>query len=410
MKTERLQAQLQQREFKLKSLLEITKAINNNLSVTELLNNYKDIVEKQLLIPRLVLFIFAESEWQSVLQYGTKKTYTHSDVHEAFVGINEIATTQSTGNAMLKEFDLVIPVFHNQSALSFLLIGDVNDETKQVSPIIKHMRFLQTLTNIISVAIENKKLFQRSLEQERINTELALAADMQALLVGSGVREFPHFEVATFYKPHLQVGGDFCDFIEFNEDEAFFCVADVSGKGVSAAFLMANVQAQLRALLEHTNWSLKSLAVELNKRVMNLVHGERFVTIFMGYFHRPSRKLQYLNAGHNPAVILSKGAIHYLTEGTVGIGMLNELPFINHGEMHLDFDATIICYTDGVIEIENSAQEEFGHERLGNILTEFSKVNQGISSLIDHITSAIDVHRGTNPYFDDTALLCCRFK
>jgi sigma-B regulation protein RsbU (phosphoserine phosphatase) len=410
MKTERLQAQLQQRDFKLKSLLEITKAINNNLTTSELLGNYRDIVENQLLIPRLVLFSYADEEWSCVLQYGIEKKYRHNDVHEVFATISEIITTQSVETAVLKDFDLVIPVFHNQSALSFLLIGDINDDTNQVSPIIKHMRFLQTLTNIISVAIENKKLFSRSLEQERINTELALAAEMQALLVGSGVREYPHFDVATFYKPHLQVGGDFCDFIEFNEDEAFFCVADVSGKGVSAAFLMANVQAQLRALLEHTNWTLPSLAIELNKRVMHLVKGERFVTLFMGYFHRPSRKLQYLNAGHNPAVLYSDGKIHNLNEGSVGIGMLQELPFINTGEHKLGFDATVICYTDGVIEIENENEEEFGHDRLGDILVDFSANPADIGSLINQITEAIDKHRGANPYFDDTALLCCRFK
>ncbi len=410
MKTERLQAQLQQREFKLKSLLELTKAINNNLTTPELLANYREIVENQLLIPRLVLFSFAEGIWSSVLQYGIEKSYIHDDVHEAFGAIGEIVTTQSFETPVLKDFDLVIPVFHNQSALSFLLIGDINDDTNQVSPIIKHMRFLQTLTNIISVAIENKKLFSRSLEQERINTELALAAEMQALLVGSGVREYPHFEVATFYKPHLQVGGDFCDFIEFNEDEAFFCVADVSGKGVSAAFLMANVQAQLRALLEHTNWTLPSLAIELNKRVMHLVKGDRFVTLFMGYFHRPSRKLQYLNAGHNPAVLYTDGKIHSLNKGTVGIGMLQELPFINTGELKLGYDAMVICYTDGVIEIENESEEEFGHERLGDILKDFSSKPAHIGSLIATINDAIDVHRGTNPYFDDIALLCCRFK
>src|SRR5690606_360444 len=162
--------------------------------------------------------------------------------------------------------------------LAYVLIGDIDDDEIKMSPIIKHMRYIQTLTNIICVAIENKELIEKSLEQERYKTELKLAAEMQALMVGSGRKDFPSTEVATYYKPHHQVGGDFCDFIELNSQESFFCVADVSGKGISAAFLMANIQAHLRALLQYTNWTLESLAIELNKKVVETVNGERFVT------------------------------------------------------------------------------------------------------------------------------------
>ena len=410
MKVKRLQERLKQRDFKLKALLEITKAINNNLSTEELLRAFREIVEKDLLIGRLALFIKQNDEWNCALFFGVDRGFSEQEIIEKFEMFKDIKTIQSDSEEHFKGFGLIIPVFHNDHPLAYVLIGDIDDDEIKMSPIIKHMRYIQTLTNIICVAIENKELIEKSLEQERDKTELKLAAEMQALMVGSGRRDYPSTEVATYYKPHHQVGGDFCDFIELNSQESFFCVADVSGKGISAAFLMANIQAHLRALLQYTNWTLESLAIELNKKVVETVNGERFVTLFMAYFHRPSRTLHYLNAGHNPPVLLSNGKIYHLESGSVGIGMLKELPFINKSEIKIGKDAMIVCYTDGVVEIENELEDEFGYDRIGKLMKENQYNLSHIDDLITHIISSLDSHRGKNPYFDDTALLCCRFK
>jgi sigma-B regulation protein RsbU (phosphoserine phosphatase) len=409
MKNERLQERIRQRDFKLKALLDITAAINENLSAEALLQQFKLIVSDQLNIGKAVLFSKIDDQWHCSFQYGVERDYSDLDPVVAFSKIRDIEIVQSSKDDVFGGFDLVIPVFHKAEALSYFLIGDMDDDELRVSPIIKHMRFVQTLTNIISVAIENKTLVKKSLEQERVNTELELAAEMQSLMVGSGTKNYTNFEVATFYMPHQQVGGDFCDFIELNEDEAFFCVADVSGKGVSAAFLMANVQAHLRALLEYTDWTLESIAHELNKKVNNLVKGDRFVTMFMGHYHRPSRTLNYLNAGHNPPVVWNQGEIHLLESGTVGIGMLSQLPFVNRGTIKLHKNAIAVCYTDGVVEIENQEEDEYGYERLGNLMRTQAPDCRHVEDLIEDVMSAVDVHRGINPYFDDTALLCCRF-
>ncbi len=410
MKVERLQQRLKQRDFKLKTLLEITKAINDNRSTEDLLLTYRDIVEKELLIGRLALFIKNNDTWNCAVHYGEDRGFSESEIIEHLHDFKDTKTIETSTDKHFKGFGLIIPVFHDEQAIAYVLIGDIDDDEIKMSPIIKHMRFIQTLTNIICVAIENKELVVKSLEQERYKTELKLAAEMQALMVGSGRKDYLLTEVATYYKPHHQVGGDFCDFIKLSDNESFFCVADVSGKGISAAFLMANIQAHLRALLQYTTWTLESLAIELNKKVVETVNGERFVTLFMAYFHLPSRTLHYLNAGHNPPVLLSNGKIHHLESGTVGIGMLKELPFINKSEIKIAKNAMIVCYTDGVVEIENECEEEFGYERLGQLMIAKEKGLNHVEDLIFHIIASLDNHRGANPYFDDTALLCCRFK
>lgn len=407
MKIERLKERLQIREQKLKVLLDLTQAINQNLSTDDLIDQFRQIVESDLRFSRLSLILKIGEEWQMPLSYGSDFKFDKSYIENFFWPIKSIELIHTSTEKVFDGFDLFIPVLHEERPLAYLLIGDVGDAEGEVSPIIKHMRFVQTLTNLIAVAIDNKALFEKSLEQERIQTELDLAAEMQALLVDSGTKKFENFEVSTYYKPHQQVGGDFFDFIELNSNEAFFCVADVSGKGVSAAFLMSNIQAHLRALLRYTKWTLESLAHELNQKVMETVNGDRFVTLFMGYFNATDKTLTYVNCGHNPPVLCSDGKTRLLDSGSVGIGMLPKLPFVNTEKINLNGNDKLVCYTDGVVEIENDKEEEFGYDRIARILKE--EKPESMEKLVSRIISELDHHRGENPYFDDTALLCCKF-
>ncbi|MGB6037271.1 MAG: hypothetical protein WBG42_13440, partial [Cryomorphaceae bacterium] len=236
---------------KLDILLETTNAINSNKSTEDLLKQYRNTVEHDLQIRRLVLFMQIENIWSCALQYGVDDDYSEDiELFNQISNKNEVVYLRDQKHEKLRNFDFLIPVSNDNKPLCFVLIGDIDENEIRMSPSIKHRTFIQTLTNIIAVTIENKALFKRSLKQERIDTELQLAAEMQALMVGSGSQEYPLFEVATYYQPHQAIGGDFCDFIPLGKDEAFFCMADVSGKGVSAAFIMATIQAHLKALIE----------------------------------------------------------------------------------------------------------------------------------------------------------------
>jgi sigma-B regulation protein RsbU (phosphoserine phosphatase) len=397
--------------FKLDVLLATTNAINSNKSVDELLEQYRHTVENDLQIRRLVLFIRIEDIWSCALQYGVDGDFSGEiDDVIALGQKNEVLYLRNKDNERLRCFDFLIPVFHDEKPLCYVLIGDIDENEIRMSPSIKHSTFIQTLTNVIAVSIENKALFKRTLRQERVDTELKIAAEMQSLMVGSGKRDYPLFEVATHYSPHQAIGGDFCDFIPLGEEEAFICMADVSGKGVSAAFLMATIQAHLKALIQHTNWTLESLVKDLNEMVNQVARGDHFVTIFLAYFHYPSRTLHYINAGHNPPFVINNDKPIFLEEGTVGIGMLKSLPFVNKGEVRISRGAFLVLSTDGVLELENEVQEEFGSEGLSRTLLERKDDIENIDEAIGYIIHAMDLHRGQAPYLDDIALLCCRFK
>ena len=155
-KVNKLHEKLQLKEFKLTSLLEITKAINENYSIDRILNIYEYILREQLGITKLMLYS-QQDEWICLLKYGVRGEARKVDVISDLKHIKEITVIESSSVSSLNSFDVVIPVYHKDNPLAYLLIGDLNEDEIRISPTIKHMPFIQTLTNIIIVAIENKR-------------------------------------------------------------------------------------------------------------------------------------------------------------------------------------------------------------------------------------------------------------
>src|SRR5690554_1175369 len=261
--------------FKLNSLLEITQLINENVSTEKLLGKYETILRQKLNIEKIFVLV-KNVEWHCVLRAGVPEEYgtNPQEIAEMFF----TSFTEITGISFKTEypfdlFDVIIPVFHKETAVAYVLIGDIDEEKQGLSPIIKHLKFIQTITNIIVVAIENKRLYQESLEKEVLRKELEVASKMQSMLIPStdSLPKNPYLNVATYYKPHSQVGGDYYDFMALNDQEYGFCIADVSGKGVSAVILMSNFLVNLRALFK-SKLSLINMVKELNELVNASAH------------------------------------------------------------------------------------------------------------------------------------------
>jgi len=288
-----------------------------------------------------------------------------------------------------------------------LLIGDFDGEKIEVSPIIKHLSFIQTLTNIIIVAIENKRLYKENIDQIAIKKEMELASEMQALLFPKNLKNYKEIEVAAHYHPHHLVGGDYYDFIELNSDEVAFCIADVSGKGVPAALLMSNFQASLRALIKRTS-SLSELVIELNRNILANANREKFITAFIGKYNIKTRNLQFINAGHNPPLLLVGHQIKTLFEGSTILGVFENLPSVTEKNIILPKGAIIACYTDGVVEQINEKDEEFGIENLE--LSLIQNKNNSVENMVQAISKKLNDFRKDVDYNDDIALLYLRFR
>ncbi len=389
--------------FKLRSLLNITRAINDNLSQEELLTRYESILRKDLSIGKLVLFKLEEG-WKCILSAGiSDRTLQEIDVEKDLMPFDEIESVSTSSSTILSNYDIVIPVIHNGKHIAFVLIGDIY-EGEGVSPTIKHLNFIQTLSNIIIVAIENIRLFKESLQQEAMKKELELASKMQNMLIPhtSALPNNDRIRITAFYHPHLEVGGDYYDYLELSKDEIGFCISDVSGKGMSAALLMSNFQANLRALFTH-EISLKALIEKLNERVLNSTNGEKFITLFVGKYNFKTRELEYINAGHNQPILYLKkeGKLTMLDQGCVGIGMLDEIPMVKKGVVLIEGSAKILCYTDGLVELMDG---------LG-ISTETTDIEEGIKNddsmekNIQDIIKKQKILEDSTAIFDDISIL-----
>jgi phosphoserine phosphatase RsbU/P len=389
--------------FKLNALLEVTLSINENLPVKELLKKYKRILKDDLEIGKIIVFKLNE-EWECILNAGFDKKHKDIDVKKYLTGITDISPISDVSEHFSDDVDIIIPVNHHETPIAYVLIGDIDEESEGVSPIIKHLRFIQTLSNIIVVAIENIRLYNESLRQVAMKKELELASRMQNMLIPdkSSLPSNDHLHFCTFYHPHYDVGGDYYDVIELSENEIGFCIADVSGKGISAAILMSNFQANLRALFTK-DIKLEDLVSKLNERVMSSANGEKFITLFVGKFDYLSRNLEYINAGHNPPLLFDKKSkkLSLLKSGCVGMGMLDEIPVINIEHIHINNPIKILCYTDGLVELIEDEEVGFGTTFIEKEIFNQESIDNNISEII----KKQNIIEGSAAIFDDISIL-----
>jgi len=401
-----LEKQLSFQEFKISSILEITKAINSNLPVKQLLSILNFVLTQQLNFTKIVL-LHKQDEWNTLLKYGIKGKLEAKDLVSSLNRFKNITTIESSPSPILSQFDFVVPVFHQQVAIAYLLLTDKNTQNSFLTEKGKNMHFIQTLANIIVVAIENQRMIKLQIKQARYKRELEVASELQKLLFPSFLPSNRKVDIAAKYTTRHQVGGDYYDYIPLGEDEFMLCIGDVSGKGIGAAMLMANFQATLRTLIAMNKRNLHELIHELNRIVTQNANGEKFITFFICHYEVDTRKLTYINAGHNHPFISNGKRVISLDKGTIGLGMLPELPFLAYGELILESNSTLVMYTDGIIELENSKNEFFELDRLIKLVHLYYPLK--MEDLNNLIFSKLDEWRTNKNFVDDTAVFTCRF-
>ena len=395
-------------KFKLNSLLEITRAINDNQPVDVLLDSYVDVLCNKLNIGKVVMFKFHDG-WECMLSAGISKDVVDAiNVKDTLFSFDDI--TFITSEKILPDFDIVIPVYNNYKAIAYVLIGDI-EEGEGVSPVIKHLHFIQTISNVIVVAIENIRLFKESLQQEALRKEMELASQMQNMLVPSpnSLPKNKYLKMKSFYKPHYNVGGDYFDFIDLGENKVGFCVADVSGKGIAAALLMSNFQATLRALFT-ADISMDNLMQKLNWRVYESAQGDKFITIFIARYDYDTHQLEYANAGHTPTIMygLDSKKMEMLKSACPGLGMIERLPFTNIKTFNIMEDSIMLSYTDGLVELLSDT-DDGGVKDAFDVLENAVQHTQDIDSVFKEIIEIQNLQGNNQAVFDDITLLGVKF-
>ena len=399
-----LKAKFEIKELELNALLEITQAINNNLSEESLYKIYNFTLRSNLNIQKLALFVL-DDDWNCKVSFGTKKHFNKASLLPAFKTIQDITHLKEFEACDFTVFDLIIPVAHKGNTLALVFVGGLEKDDYHDDDGIK---FIQALSNIIIVAIENKKLVRKQLQQESFRKELEIASDVQQFLFPDKLPNTDVLKIEASYLPHDMVGGDYYDYIPINKNQFLICVADVSGKGIPAALMMSNFQASLRTLLRQTP-NLTDIVEALNFQVLENTKGEKFITFFAAIYDIRLKTMVYVNAGHNPPILIDKkNGIRLLEDGSTVLGAMHPLPFLNEGFLTNLDDFLLFCFTDGLTETVNESEQEFGSDRLMEYFQNEETYTKDLKDIHQDIIVALDNFKGRNSYHDDITILSCR--
>ena len=399
-----LERKLSLKQLQINRLLSITQSINNNASAEELFTMYGAFLNMEMNVERVVLFFRQEDLWSCTNSVNVAQRLIDGfDVAE-LDRFERIQNLQQEKSDFFDEFDVVIPVHHKQQPLAYAFIGGLREE----DDVYNVVQFITAVTNIIAVAIENKRLFKRQLEQERLTREMELAAAMQRTLIPKTLPDGSKgYEMSSVYKPKLDVGGDYYDYVELEEGTFAFCVGDISGKGVAAALLMSNFQALFHSLYKQSN-DLTVFIRDINAEMLRITKGEKFITFFIAEYNLATQMLNYVCAGHNPPVLVMNDEIQRLDRGCTLLGCFDELPSIEVGSIHIENEALILTFTDGLTDLQNLEGEYIDD----NYSTDFVRQHYQLSAANFNtlLMKSIETFTGGGPesYPDDFTVLTCK--
>lgn len=398
---ETLQRQMSLQKLQINRLLEITQAINDNMSIDNLFNLYKKTMSFEMKLKRFALYIRKGEEWVCAASAGVAEELLDMPIEAYFDNYQRTGRVEMPTHPLLSHFSGVVPVYHKKYAIAYAF-ADIDWSGGNMHDI----NLIAAITNVIAVAIENKRLFKKQIEQERMKREMELAIQVQNMLIPNNLPNNKEYEFAGVYQPHKGVGGDYYDFMKIGPEEVAFCIADISGKGIAAALLMSNFQANLQSLVHRKYLSVKKFINRLNSLVLKTTQGEKFITFFIARYNSRKKRLRYICAGHNPPFMYTEGKIQRLEKGCTILGAFAKIPVIDFGEIYLKEDTLFFLYTDGLTDLQNKQDVFFDDNHVAAFIEENAQLppDQFNSKLMQHVTE----FKGERPFPDDISILTGR--
>ena len=293
---------------------------------------------------------------------------------------------------MLREgFNHVIPIKRQEATAGALVLGPKMTGQPYSDG---DLEFVAALGNLASVSITNSMLVEEQIEKERLQQEMRLAREIQEKLQPSAVPKVPGIDISYVAVPSGLVAGDYLDIIELPNKRTLFAVGDVTGKGMPASLLMSNVQACLHILLP-MDMTLEEATSHINRVITRNTNFDKFITFFYGILDSETRVFTYVNAGHNPPMLIhADGSSEELEAGGLLLGVMAGAPY-SSGQITLQPGDALSMFTDGVTEAMSIDEEEYEEYRLLKVLKDHrSESAQGIMDAvledIDRFTVGVD--------------------
>jgi len=381
---------------KLRMLLDITRKISQSLDLQEVLNLVMDTLDSLIPYDAAGIFVVkcdeakvAEGEEPCVFQAEAVRGYDideltslHLKIGEGLLG--QVARTAQPVNSPdvrsepvyinargETRSEMLAPIISNTEVIGVFDLE--SDELNAYSE--DDLQVLMLLAAQVAIIIEKVMLHEQLIEKKRLEGQLEVARQVQLELLPAKEPQLAGYDISAYNFPTEEVSGDYYDWVKIFDDQIGLVIADVSGKGVPAALLMAFLRASLRAAT-HIGYSPQVSMAKVNYLLWESIERNQFVTAFYGILDVTNRTLAYTNAGHNPPLLLTGDGKHrFIERGSLPLGMFKDTRYheyyqtIEPGEM-------LVLYTDGVTEAQNRKGEEYGRDRLARAV----KANQTLSA------------------------------
>jgi serine phosphatase RsbU (regulator of sigma subunit) len=295
---------------------------------------------------------------------------------------------------------LAVPLSVDERNIFGLIYAD--SPTHEATFTEEHLDILTTLASVASIRVENATLLDERIQRERMERELELATEIQQRFQPSAPPKVEGYEFQGISFSCYEIGGDYYDFLPRHDNKMLIALGDVSGKGTAAALLMSSLHAAIHAQVSARS-SLDQIVNSVNRYLAENTPANRFVTLFITELDPETGRLRYINAGHNPPLLgRANGEIEQLSSGGFPLGILPSAEF-DVGETSLAPGESIIIYSDGVSEANNPLEEEFGIERLSDVIRRNLKASA--AGMRDKVESSLSAFTQTAPANDDITLV-----
>lgn len=269
------------------------------------------------------------------------------------------------------------------------------------------IEFIFSVGSLAIISMENRKLFIQALEKQKMEEELDIAREIQRNLLPEKIPSLNNFDVAAVNVSSKQVGGDYYDIIVLDENDCVIAIADVSGKGVPASLLMANMQAFLQVICRQ-NIPLDAATGLINDLISQNTADGRFITFFWGILNDVTKSFNYVNAGHNPPLLIRDSKITKLEIGGMILGVMKTIMPYKSESIQLQKDDVLVLFTDGISEAMNKKSEEFSDKALERLSLEMAGASA--ETILEKIQSEVQNFTSGATQSDDITLLVVKVK
>ena len=414
-KIELINRRLDKKIQELKTLFEIGKELNANLDMERIINLLIYAVMGELVVNRCFVFL---KEDEGMKLFSARGLRVDDDTRTLLCQNSFLEQLALTQTAIIidetelhpalrvlqdQQLKLIIPMQNQEETRGVLIVGEKISQHPYQND---EVEFLSTLCNQAMISIENARLFEETLEKERIEEELSIAREIQQRLLPNQCPNTDQISICGMNIPSRQVGGDYFDCIKIDEDHLVVAIADVSGKGIPASLLMSSLQAGLHNLID-LNLDLSTLVAKLNNFIHANTSVDKFITFFIGLFDFGDGTFTYVNAGHNPPLLLhADGSLQQLDVGGLLLGMMPNAVY-EYQTITMIKEDVILLFTDGVTEAKSVNDEDFEDEKLVRLLLESFRLP--IEELLKTISDEIDLFTKDAPQSDDITMMGIRW-